>query len=413
MCRIYDVVKSLVLLVAGSFWACNSHKEAPALGSQQITLMENAHMRFEPDHFSQKIFKEDSATYRLESGRLLLKKVKLPDFGRDVRVTLDVQLKSAGDPWDKAGSLFVIPADSKVNFLTVKEGTGNFPGVSEDLEGFVGILPDSTYKPVLELMRFMTPFGVGYFNEHKRIRKPVYIPCWEDLVEWKTDVTPLISRLEGEAWVGVWIDTWTKEGYEISAKLQYVESKSPCDLQIKTKVEPLLNTTAYIGGQRGTDIFSRKNIKVAADIPENARNVRLHYITTGHGGHSEGDEFVRKQNVVMVDADTVINYVPWRDDCASFRRFNPSSGVWLKKDTARYYDDKAKIAKEKVIEERIASSDLSRSNWCPGSQVDPYSVPLTVKPGRHEFEFAIPEAQKLKPGELNFWMVSAYLTWEE
>ena len=66
------------------------------------------------------------------------------------------------------------------------------------------------------------------------------------------------------------------------------------------------------------------------------KNVRLKYIVTGHGGHSGGDEFVEKRNIVSIDGKEVLNFIPWRSDCASFRRFNPATGVWLKERLASY-----------------------------------------------------------------------------
>ena len=102
-------------------------------------------------------------------------------------------------------------------------------------------------------------------------------------------------------------------------------------------------------------------------LPRDARNVELKYIVTGHGGHSGGDEFVQKQNIVSVDGKEALNFIPWRDDCASFRRFNPATGVWLVKRLASYIDGEGYAMKE--VEEPLGSSDLSRSNWCPGSDV--------------------------------------------
>lgn len=31
----------------------------------------------------------------------------------------------------------------------------------------------------------------------------------------------------------------------------------------------------------------------------------------------------------------------------------------------------------------ISSSDLSRSNWCPGTTTNPVYIPLDLKPGKH------------------------------
>lgn len=47
----------------------------------------------------------------------------------------------------------------------------------------IGIVPGKDYVPTLELMRFMTPFGVGYYSSDNDSlsskRRPVYIPKWE------------------------------------------------------------------------------------------------------------------------------------------------------------------------------------------------------------------------------------------
>ncbi|MFR5943486.1 MAG: peptide-N-glycosidase F-related protein [Parabacteroides merdae] len=60
------------------------------------------------------------------------------------------------------------------------------------------------------------------------------------------------------------------------------------------------------------------------------------------------------------------------------------------------------------------SSDLSRSNWCPGSDVMPEEILLTdIAPGKHTFTVSIPEAAEIDGNKLNHWLVSAYLVWEK
>ena len=67
----------------------------------------------------------------------------------------------------------------------------------------------------------------------------------------------------------------------------------------------------------------------------------------------------------------------------------------------------------KQIEERIASSDLSRSNWCPGAAVDPIIVELgDMKAGDHKMRIEI-DASPAEKDKYNHWLVSAYLTYEE
>ena len=56
----------------------------------------------------------------------------------------------------------------------------------------------------------------------------------------------------------------------------------------RTQVLPLINTVYYIG-QEYPDIFARKPVTTDFTLPKNAKNVRVTYIVTGHGGHDGGD----------------------------------------------------------------------------------------------------------------------------
>lgn len=393
-----------------------NHKELPALGNTHIQVFDKTPVCFRPDSFPNYTPANADGVIRLVNGRIILKKITLPDYKRDVDVTLKVTVASNGDRWDKSGSCFVLPKESVINLMNIAEGKKAFPAVdSTKYEKMIGIVPSKDYVPTLELMRFMTPFGVGYYSSDNDSlsskRRPVYIPKWEKCVTWVQDITDLYPVLEKEAYVGIYIDTWTAEGYVASMELDVKESKITCDVMPERRVKPLMNTVYYIG-QTYPDIFSRKDVVMDFDMPEAARNVRLKYIVTGHGGHSGGDEFVEKRNIVSVDGKEVLNFIPWRDDCASFRRFNPATGVWLIPRVAAYIGDKGYTTKE--IEEPLASSDLSRSNWCPGSDVMPEEAVIgDLAAGKHSFKVSIPEAQQVDGNKLNHWLVSAYLVWEE
>ena len=391
-----------------------NHKELPALGNTHIQVFDKTPVCFRPDSFPNYTPANADGVIRLVNGRIILKKITLPDYKRDVDVTLKVTVASNGDRWDKSGSCFVLPKESVINLMNIAEGKRAFPAVdSTKYEKMIGIVPGQDYVPTLELMRFMTPFGVGYYSSDNDSlsskRRPVYIPKWEKSVTWVQDITDLYPALEREAYVGIYIDTWTAEGYVASMELDVKESKITCDVMPERRVKPLMNTVYYIG-QTYPDIFSRKDVVI--DMPKAAKNVRLKYIVTGHGGHSGGDEFVEKRNIVSVDGKEVLNFIPWRDDCASFRRFNPATGVWLIPRVAAYIGDKGYTTKE--IEEPLASSDLSRSNWCPGSDVMPEEAVIgDLSAGKHSFKVSIPEAQQVDGNKLNHWLVSAYLVWEE
>ena len=403
----------VAVAIIGFLTSCG-HKEYPAIGDTHVQIFDKVNICFQPNNYQN--FNEANAdgVIRLVNGRIILKKITLPEYKRNVDVTLTVTLASNGDRWDKSGSCFVLPKESAINLLNIAKGEQKFPEVdSTKYEQLIGIVPGENYIPTIELMRFMTPFGVGYYNEHEigLKRKPVYIDKWADCVTWSQDITDLYPTLEKEAYVGVFIDTWTAEGYVVSVDLDLKESQISCDALPNRKVMPLLNTVYYIG-QSYPDIFARQDLEMEFDMPKDAKNVRLKYIVTGHGGHSGGDEFVKRQNIVSIDGNEVLNFIPWRDDCASFRRFNPGTGVWLIKRLAMYIDKEG--YSEKMVEEPLGSSDLSRSNWCPGSDVVPEETLLgDLSAGKHTFKVSIPEAEPVDGNKMNHWLVSAYLVWEE
>ena len=393
-----------------------NHKELPAKGNLNLQVFNKANVRFLPDTYANFSEADNNGIIHLVNGRIILKKIQIPSYQRDVTVSLKLTVASNGDRWDKSGSCFVLPKKSAINLMSIAQGKQKFPAIdSTKLENLVGIVPGKNYLPTIELMRFMTPFGVGHYSQNddslSSKRRPVYIPKWEKRVQWEQDITDLYSALEGEVYVGIFIDTWTPEGYVASMELNFKESTISCDKLVRRHVEPLMNTVYYIG-QSYPDIFARKSVSTDFVLPKNAKNVRLKYIVTGHGGHSGGDEFVQKKNILSIDGTEVFSFIPWRDDCASFRRFNPATGVWLIKRLAAYISEDGYKTKE--VEEPLASSDLSRSNWCPGSDVAPEEIALPdLKAGKHTFTVSIPKAPPINGDEMNHWLVSAYLVWDE
>ena len=351
----------------------------------------------------------DVEAVRLMSGRVVYKKVTMPNFRKGTDVKVKLAVRSNGDRWDKSGSCFVVSDPKKLSILSITEKEAKFPKDSYIDDKYAGYVAGENYNPVVELMRFMTPFGVGHYSDNKvKNRRPVYIPTWEKQVVWEHDITDLESLVTGTFYIGVWIDSWTAEGYDFDLELIYSNRK-----QQKVTVLPLVNTIPYVGGQQIPDNFAHKELEKIFLLKKNIKNVKLHYITTGHGGHSGGDEFIKLKNSVYFDNKLVLDTIPWRDDCASFRRFNPTSGVWLKKDSVSYINSKTNKYDIKEIEERLASSDLSRSNWCPGSSVEPMVVKLNdLKAGSHVLRIKIP-ATPVDGDKLNHWLISAYLTYDE
>lgn len=390
-----------LIAVALCFLSCN--QKLKSVGDQNIQVFQDEQISWGHPEATDSITANKDGIIRLTGGRIILKKISIPHFEKNTTAKVHVSLVSNGDPWDKSGSCFILPKESAINLLSIQKKENQFPDFKIGEENFPGIVQAANYIPTLELMRFMTPFGVGHFSDHPRTKeiKPVYIPEWEKEVRWEQDVSDRLSELEGEIWVGVWIDSWTKEGYKVSVNLEFDESDVPNHKAKKTWTSPIVNTINFFGPMNFADFFSRNDLTSSFTLPKNVTNVRLNYIVTGHGGHEGGDEFVKKEHIISVDKEKVFSFIPWRNDCASFRRFNPSSGVWTEKTTW----------KGKEIDERVASSDYSRSNWCPGTDISPVEIELYgLMVGEHTFTISIPEAQELKENELNHWLISAYLT---
>lgn len=159
---------ALFLTLTGTLWftASCGHRELPAQGDYSVRVFDHTPVCFAPDKYPA-AFNEPGpdSIYHLVNGRILLKKITLPDYKRNVSLNLRVTIASNGDRWDKSGSCFVLPKASAIDLLNIARGEKQFPAVdSLKLEQMIGIVPGTDYKPTVELMRFMTPFGVGHYS---------------------------------------------------------------------------------------------------------------------------------------------------------------------------------------------------------------------------------------------------------
>ena len=59
-------------------------------------------------YFNQEKAHQDSEILIRDNGRLVFKKITIPSFKRNVATLIEVELISAGDPWDKSGSVFLL-----------------------------------------------------------------------------------------------------------------------------------------------------------------------------------------------------------------------------------------------------------------------------------------------------------------
>lgn len=377
------------MLMVAAIAACQAPQPDQTFGDRHFELADRLPMNFQPDTVLDSL----QGWRRFDAGRILMKPIVFPKYSRACEMQLEVTLRSAGDPWDKSGAIFAFADEDGPAFMDRLQ-----EGLEADTTRFVGVMPDETGNPALELMRFLTPFGAGHFSHHPKAEswRPVYVDGWADSVSWKRDLSMLQPWFAAAdtVWIGCYIDTWTPTGYEISIDLDVQESALDCNPAPRHTIVPLWNTTRYAHDQREYSGFHGSAL--CTNLVGIAGNVRCELITTGHGGHEGGDEFTPQEHLLHLDSIAVSSWTPWRTDCATFRRLNPSSGSW----TVEYQGGEA----------QIASSDLSRSNWCPGSQVLPKSIDLGNWDGsEHSLALSIPGAQAYAPDAFNFWNVSAFL----
>lgn len=341
---------------------------------------------------------KDVKAVSLFDGSLILKEVLLPILDKKTIISAKLSLESMGCKWSRVVSCFLIKKQDTVANLYYSKKNIKLPQYPQANSQYGGIVLDGEYYyPNIELIRAVTPFGIGFYNNAMLDRKPVYVPKWEQKVVWVQDVSDLVSELEGKVFLGIKIDNPDGGGFKVRLELTFTETSDP---KHRTWVESVINTLPYIPEQKTPDVFSKQDVEAIVNIPKGVKNIRLKYIATGHGMQTNSDEFSKRLHLIDINGREVYRDTLWRDDCATFRRFNPHAGIWTEKI----------IWQGKEFQERMSSSDYSRSNWCPGSDVTPVTIPILPLPiGANSLRFSIPNARKDTSDDPNYWLVSAYL----
>ena len=322
-------------------------------------------------------------------GTIILKRVDLPVLPEHYQIFAELHQRSNGDAYDRTGSVFVIPLDRKLSLSNALNDSIEVIPYQLDKNGkkYQGISLTDDYMPVVELMRFFTPFGVNHFNDRVQIDGLE----WEDEAYYKMEVSELSDRLSGDVLIGAFIGNYDGGGHKVSLDLVAYPQDYDGDVSKNSRWSlPLFNTcnVMEMSGQNYGRLFQTDSLTVEFDIPEDIDNLRLRYITTGHGGWDGGDEFNPKENTIIIDGEMAFKYTPWRCDCATYREFNPVSGNFWN---------------------GVSSSDLSRSGWCPGTATNPVYFDLSgLKPGHHTITVAIPQGAD-EGGSFSHWMVSGVL----
>lgn len=349
-----------------------------------IPLLENQEI-----NFIEYVNSTDSL-YRFANGTIVVRKIKLPKINSKSQLFLNVSQMSNGDAYDRTGSVFIIPTNSEITFMNgLQQGVDKLPIYTNgNNKKYQGYFLTENYTPIVELMRFFTPFGINKFNYIK-----LKDQTWQSEAKYRQDISEFQSLLsDQEVYIGFYIGNYDNGGHLISANLTVHPSGERTIPN--QKIVPLFNTVNVMeaAGQEYSSLFSDPNgLRVEFTLKEDIYNAKLRFTTTGHGGWENGDEFVPKENTIFVDNQKVFSAIPWRQDCASYRSYNPASGNF---------------------DNGLSSSDYSRSNWCPGTITNPYFINLgDLKAGKHNIQVKIPQG-KPEGNSQSYWNVSGVLLGE-
>lgn len=331
--------------------------------------------------------KSDEQIKRFANGTIILKKIKFPKISEGELVFAELKQQSNGDAYDRTGTVFFIPQDKSQSFFDgLEKGAKTLP-LYDNGNGkqYYGITSTENYTPATEMMRFFTAFGTQKFN-HLELKGKT----WQTITPYRQDITELKPSLsEKELWIGTFIGNYDKGGHKVS--LEITIHKSDQAVNKNNTVIPLFNTLNIMemAGQDYSTMFNNdKGLFVEFTLQKDLKNAQLRYTTTGHGGWENGDEFVPKANSIFLDGKMSFSFVPWRSDCGSYRLYNPASGNFP---------------------DGLSSSDLSRSNWCPGTVTNPNFIPLgDLKAGKHTIQVKIPQGPT-EGTSFSSWNVSGVL----
>ena len=327
-------------------------------------------------------------------GTLILKRVRLPFLGAHYQHFVELHQQSNGDAYDRTGSVFVVLPGRERSFF---DGINHHPDslpifVGRDGQRYQGIKAEEGYYPLLELVRFFTPFGVGHFNE----RMKDYGIDWRKETYYRQEITDIYTAMIQDVVIGAWIGNYDGGGHKLTMDIKsypnsYLRYEADGANKWMPMVTPLFNTCNVLemAGQNYGKLFGSDSLTVTFTIPAAATGAKLRYISTGHGGWDDGDEFVPKTNTILIDGKPAFTHTPWRQDCGCYRDLNPVSGNFWN---------------------GLSSSDYSRSGWCPGTATQPVYFDLTpwADGKEHTLTVAIPQGKPVE-GMFSHWAVSGAL----
>ena len=82
--------------------AASCTKTYKSVGDTHLSVFQKEALHWVPDSIGAFQDADADGIIRLGNGRIILKKISLPEYQRAVKATITVRVESAGDRWDKS-----------------------------------------------------------------------------------------------------------------------------------------------------------------------------------------------------------------------------------------------------------------------------------------------------------------------
>lgn len=156
--------------------------------------------------------------------------------------------------------------------------------------------------------------------------------------------------------------------------LNFVTYNDPSVTNSYNNLLPLLDSNE-LNNYNNTDQAGETVRLVNFNINQSTDNAKFFIISTPHGANTNGEEYVRRENLVSLDNAQVLTFTPGGKSCEPYRMYNTQgNGIYgtSVKTTAWW---------------------TSWNNWCPGDAVPIRSfTSTTLTAGNHVLKYEVPSA---------------------
>ncbi|KQM44784.1 peptide-N-glycosidase F-related protein [Chryseobacterium sp. Leaf201] len=156
--------------------------------------------------------------------------------------------------------------------------------------------------------------------------------------------------------------------------LTFVTSNDPAVSNTFNTVLPLLDSST-LNNYNNTDVTGQTVRLVNFNLTQTAGNPKFFIVTSPHGAGNNGEEYVRRQNLISLDNAQVMNFTPGGKSCEPYRMYNTQpNGIY-------------------GYNAQSAAWWTSWNNWCPGDSVPIRSFSVaSLSAGNHTLKYEVPTA---------------------